>query len=124
MESAKSKRGGAREGAGRKSRAQTLHIDALLDSAWPRARRIRAIKRLADMAESEEGDTRAAALLLGYAYGKPAQPIEIDLDDRIANLMALVVAGSEDETAAHAGGGGPREGEAGGGDAASAVDHP
>src|SRR5689334_14525990 len=83
-------RGGARPGAGRKSNAEKSGLQEILSTAWPRARRVRTIKRLAESAE--EGDTKAAGLLLGYAYGRPVQPVEHDLDNRITDLMALLVA--------------------------------
>lgn len=43
----------------------------LLNSAWPMARRRQTIKALADAAE--DGNVKAATLLMNYAYGKPKE---------------------------------------------------
>lgn len=63
--------GGARPNAGRKPKAQEQDALKLMTSAWPMARRRKAIKALADAAE--KGNVKAVGLLMAYAYGKPKE---------------------------------------------------
>jgi len=66
--------GGARAGAGRKSKAEELGIAALWDKAWPLTARIEVVKALHKQAK--QGNVQASALLLAYGYGKPAEKYE------------------------------------------------
>jgi len=68
------KNGGARPGAGRKSKAEEFGLAALLDKAWTKADRIEVIETLHKQAK--DGNTSAASLLLAYAYGKPTEKHE------------------------------------------------
>ena len=68
--------GGARPGAGRKSdadiqRVRTLMAQAVTDSDWRDIFTALALKALA-------GNTRAAELLMAYAFGKPPERLEVE----------------------------------------------
>lgn len=87
MEIVKSKRGGARPntggarpGAGRKSKAEEFGLREILDSAWKLTDRHKVIQKLTEL--SLGGDTKAAALLLAYAYGKPHETIQATVTHR------------------------------------------
>jgi hypothetical protein len=62
-------RGGARVGAGRKSKAQEFKLYYLLEEAWPAEDRVAFFRELATKARA--GDIEAGKLLLLYSYGKP-----------------------------------------------------
>lgn len=82
MSDGRAKNGGARPGAGRKSKEQLLEIHGLLQEYWPIERRRASIENLADMAEGT-GKSAVAAfqLLAAYAYGKPIERKEISGPD-------------------------------------------
>lgn len=63
--------GGARPGAGRKSKAEEYRLFYLLAEAWPHAERVAFLRKLAEKAA--DGDLDAGKLLLNYAYGKPRE---------------------------------------------------
>ena len=67
--------GGARPGAGRKSRGDEEELQAILKAGWPRTQRIAAIKKVAERAA--KGDLRSAQFLFEYAYGKPKERREV-----------------------------------------------
>lgn len=67
-------KGGRRPGAGRKSKAEEAGLLEFLGEAFPQADRAAVIKAL--VKEAKFGNVQAAALLLNYAYGKPAQRVE------------------------------------------------
>lgn len=71
----KSKRGGARPGAGRKSKAELLGLPALLEECWTDADRRATLRALA--AKASKGDMEAIKLLMAYAYGKPTERKEV-----------------------------------------------
>jgi hypothetical protein len=71
--------GGARPGAGRKPKEVKDSLPGLLQEGWPREDRLACIQALAGKASG--GDVKAAALLLGYSYGKPKEPIEVSGGD-------------------------------------------
>jgi hypothetical protein len=66
--------GGKPGRSGRKSKAEELGLAALLDRVWTTADREKVIRSL--HAKSVEGNEKAAALLLSYAYGKPTERVE------------------------------------------------
>lgn len=66
--------GGARRGAGRKTRAQELGLAQMMSDAWPDEQRRAVIAKL--HAKALRGDVKAAQLLLNYAYGTPKQTVE------------------------------------------------
>lgn len=72
-------RGGKRPGSGRKSKAEELGLSGLLDSVWPIADRRAVISVLHKRAM--DGNEKAAALLLAYAYGKPTERHELSNPD-------------------------------------------
>ena len=75
MPDAKENRGGKRAGAGRKPKAVENDLAQLLSKAWPKQKRLEAIKKLADQAS--DGDKEAAKILLAYSYGRPTERKEI-----------------------------------------------
>lgn len=82
MSDGRAKNGGARNGAGRKSKEQLLQLSSLLDSAWPEHQRRATIERLAIISQGEsKASVAAAGLLLAYAYGKPIERKEISGPD-------------------------------------------
>lgn len=70
--------GGRRPGAGRKPKAHDIELHGLLGDAWPQEKRLAALQKVAEMAESGRADALdAIKLLLAYAYGKPIDRQEI-----------------------------------------------
>ena len=67
----KPKRGGAREGAGRKSKDEELKIIERLDNIIDSDEVIESLKALI-----KEGNFNAIKLYLEYRYGKPKETIE------------------------------------------------
>jgi hypothetical protein len=77
-------RGGKRAGAGRKSRAEELGLQELLDRVFDNKSRVKVFKRLITLATDRlDGNTSvyAAKLLLGYTYGTPTRRIELTGED-------------------------------------------
>lgn len=77
-------RGGKRPGAGRKSRAEELGLQELLDRVFDKRSRVKVFKKLMNLATGTwEGNTSvyAAKLLLGYTYGTPTRRIELTGED-------------------------------------------
>ncbi len=64
-------RGGARRGAGRKSKAEEMGLAKLLDECFTLADRREVFTSLAELAKGR--DMKAIELLLAYTYGKPVQ---------------------------------------------------
>jgi hypothetical protein len=80
---AKSKRGGAREGAGRKPSHVEADLQALMDTAWSQDMRIAVVRALHESAIN--GNVQAATALLDRALGKPVerQIAQTEADDRL-----------------------------------------
>lgn len=68
------KHGGARRGAGRKTKADEQAALDLMNEAWPASRRKRAVQKMAR--EAEAGNVKAYMALMAYAYGKPKETHE------------------------------------------------
>ena len=66
--------GGKKGRSGRKSKAEEMDLSGLLDRVWTLEDREDVIKAL--HAKAVDGNDKAAALLLSYAYGKPTERIE------------------------------------------------
>ena len=79
MADGRKKNGGARPGAGRKSKAEILGLAALIDEAWPPTQQKKVIKKLAEDCNHHEFSVRHASrqLLLAYKFGKPTETHEI-----------------------------------------------
>lgn len=71
---AKPKRGGARPGAGRKSKAAEFGLATLIDSVWKIKDQKKALGKIVERAN--RGDMEATKLLLAYKYGKPAGEVK------------------------------------------------
>jgi hypothetical protein len=71
--------GGKREGAGRKSKAEELGLNALIDSVWSETAQKKVFKKLAEDCLSDDFYVRSESrkLLLAYKFGKPAQTLDI-----------------------------------------------
>lgn len=86
MADGRKKNGGARPGAGRKTKAEILGLAALIDEAWPQEDQKAVIRGLADDCTDDDFHTRheARKLLLAYKFGKPTEKHEVSLD--VSNL--------------------------------------
>lgn len=74
-------KGGQPGRSGRKSRAEELGLQALLDKCWTPEDREACLRRLA--AKANEGEMEAVKLLFSYAFGKPKEHVENKLDGRL-----------------------------------------
>lgn len=70
--------GGARPGAGRKSKAAEAELRRLLKRCWPKEQREAAFKKLAERAAL--GSMEAIKFLSSYAFGKPVQRVIVEDD--------------------------------------------
>jgi hypothetical protein len=70
----KDKRGGARPGAGRKSKAEELGLNDLMDSIGPTDKVLQAIYKLAT---GSKPNIEAQKIWLSYKYGKPKESVTI-----------------------------------------------
>lgn len=66
--------GGARRGAGRKPSDARAELPTLLEEAVSRADRVAILRAQVDLAVG--GDSKAAAMVLAYLYGKPVDRVE------------------------------------------------
>lgn len=75
MAERKNNHGGARPGAGRKTKAEILGLAELIDESWPAQKQKAVIKKLAEDCNSETFHERQEArkLLLAYKFGKPTE---------------------------------------------------
>lgn len=90
--------GGARPGAGRKTKAQILGLAEMIDEAWPIPKQKEVIKKLAQDCLDDDFHIRQEArkLLLAYKFGKPterhehtglnSEPIKVDVTHAIAKI--------------------------------------
>jgi len=74
------KNGGARPGAGRRSKAAEAELQRLLKKCWPRKEREAAIRKVAERANL--GSLEALKFLWVYAYGKPREMLADDGNDQ------------------------------------------
>ena len=74
----KGNRGGQKGRSGRKSKAEEMGLQALLDKCWTKADREVCIRQLAITANDPTDKDRmdAAKLLMSYTFGKPKESIE------------------------------------------------
>lgn len=79
MSDGRKNNGGAREGAGRKTKAEELGLAALLEKCFTEKDREACVKKLVKDAKNKDFHVRQESrkLLLAYAFGKPAQTIEM-----------------------------------------------
>lgn len=88
--------GGKAGRSGRKSKAEELGLQSLLESAFGPEKREQVIRRLAEIASGPDDKSvvSAASLLLAYAFGKPHETIkatikheeyEVDIGGTIAH---------------------------------------
>lgn len=85
--------GGARPGAGRKTKAEILGLAELIDEAWPPADQKKVIRKLSRDALSSTPAIchPARTLLLAYKFGKPTERHEVTGAGGDALEMALRV---------------------------------
>lgn len=81
MPTRKPTRGGRRLGAGRKSKAEEVGLNSLLNEAISQAERKAIIRDLVSQAKG--GNIKAAALLLAYIYGKPKELHDVAISSKI-----------------------------------------
>ena len=79
MPDGRSRNGGARPGAGRKTKAADAELHRLLKKCWTKEDREAAFKVLAGRARL--GSMEAIKFLSSYSFGKPIQRVMVD-DDR------------------------------------------
>lgn len=92
MDGIKKRRGGARPGAGRKTKAEILGLAEMIDEAWPIAKQKEVIKKLAKDCMDNDFHTRQEArkLLLAYKFGKPTERHEHSgLDGQILEVRVI-----------------------------------
>lgn len=68
-------RGGAREGAGRKSKAEEMGLPALIEEVVGEQGKRDIINKL--FSKAKEGSYLHIQLLMGYMYGKPQDHVDI-----------------------------------------------
>lgn len=79
------RRGGKREGAGRKSKAEELGLDAMMDSIGPTEEVLKAVYTLAVGSDGDKKkgikpkppNTEAQKIWLSYKFGKPKESVTI-----------------------------------------------
>lgn len=72
MNNQQKSKGGARKGAGRKSKAEELGLSDLMDSVGPTDAILQSLHKLA-----LKGNVEAMKLWLGYKFGKPKESVTI-----------------------------------------------
>jgi hypothetical protein len=72
------KNGGARPGAGRKSKAEELGLDALMDSIGPTEAVLQAVYD-----QAVKKNVKAQQLWLSYKFGKPKETVNLKSDNTI-----------------------------------------
>jgi hypothetical protein len=70
--------GGARQGAGRKPKAQEKELIEKLDNIIDKEEVLKKLKELIN-----EGDMRALNLYMGYRYGKPKETKDIHINEDV-----------------------------------------
>lgn len=66
---------GAKGRSGRKTKAEEMGLNALLDKCWSVVEREKCIKSLAKNASA--GDMDAIKLLMSYTFGKPRESVDL-----------------------------------------------
>jgi hypothetical protein len=98
MADGRKKNGGARTGAGRKTKAEILGLSELIDEAWPIADQKKVLQTLAKDAVSTDFATRHTSrqLLLAYKFGKPKESRDLNIDVRTLTdeQLEALIAGS------------------------------
>lgn len=61
--------------SGRKTKAEEMGLNALLDKCWTVAEREKCIRSLARQASA--GELEAIKLLMSYAFGKPRESVDL-----------------------------------------------
>jgi len=72
-------RGGKRENAGRKSKAEELGLDGLMDSIGPTEDVLKRIYELA-VGKSKPPNIEAQKLWMSYKFGKPKESVTVKQD--------------------------------------------
>lgn len=77
--------GGARKGAGRKTKAEELGLAELIDSVWSITKQKSVLRKLAADCNSQDFKERheARKLLLAYKFGQPTASQKTDLSGRV-----------------------------------------
>lgn len=85
-------RGGARKGAGRRTKAEELELPALMDEIFGKDGRAKLLKKI--KAQADAGSFAHQQLLLQYNYGKPTEHKKVDKVSEI--LIEYSDGGSKD----------------------------
>lgn len=80
MPGQKNNSGGKKGRSGRKSKAEELGLQALLDKCWTKAEREECIRSLAATAKDPNavGRMEAVKLLMGYTFGTPKATVDLN----------------------------------------------
>ncbi len=97
----KGNKGGVKGRSGRKSKAEELGLQALLDKCWTVKDRQTCITKLAKEANNPLSSDRmeAVKLLMGYAYGKPKESKDLTTNGKdLSFTLTINNAGSSSDT--------------------------
>lgn len=86
--------GGKRPNSGRKSKAEELGLQALLDKCWTQVDREKCISALAKKAAQGEND--AIKLLMSYTYGTPKATVDLNHAGSITTNYQVEIGGARE----------------------------
>jgi hypothetical protein len=76
--------GGAREGAGRKSKAEEMGLPALINEVIGEEGKKSLVEKLKELAL--KGDIKAVTLLMAYIFGKPSDSGALEISDDVESV--------------------------------------
>ncbi len=90
----KDNRGGKRQGAGRKTKADELGLIGLLNSVWTLSDQKKTLKKLAEDCSHNDFHIRQESrkLLMAYRYGKPKESVDVNLAGELKHNISGEVA--------------------------------
>lgn len=95
-------KGGKKGASGRKSKAEEFGLQELLNKCWTTADREKCIKALAKAASDPLSSDRidAVKLLMGYAYGKPREMVDVTSNGEtvLSSVTVVIKRGSDNRS--------------------------
>ena len=92
----KTKKGGTRPNAGRKSKAEEMGLKQLLDKCWTEKDRGDCIKTLASRAS--KGKLEPIKLLMAYTFGKPKESVEYSGELKtVTPILNVIISGEKSD---------------------------
>lgn len=90
--------GGKRPNSGRKSKAEELGLQALLDKCWTQADREECLQALARTANDPLANNRmdAIKLLMSYTYGTPKATVDLNHGGSITTKYEVEIGGGRE----------------------------